>query len=373
MRVLLDVSAVPPDPRGAGVYVVEVARGLAGRPEVDAVLLARRGDESRWRALAPDAEIHAVVPGPRPVRLAWEQVEAPRLARRLAADVWHGPHYTLPLRLRIPTVVTVHDLTFLEHPEWHERAKVLFFRRMIPAAAGRATVCVCVSRHTANRLAALARRTRDVVVIHHGVDHEHFRPDGDAEKDLAALAEIGVAPPYIAFAGTIEPRKNIPGLIDSFARIAPAHEEMHLVIAGGGGWGGDAVTTAIGASGVAHRIVRTGYIRHDLVPALFRRAAVVAYPSFEEGFGLPALEALACGAPLVTTHGSSIDEFVDDVAVFAASSDVKALAAALESALDPARAAALRARGPSQAAPFTWGASVDAHVDAYRRALALRT
>src|SRR4051794_14537528 len=123
MRVLLDVSAVPSDPRGAGVYVVELARGLGGTAAVDLVLLARRGDAARWSSLAPTAEVHAAVPGPRSVRLAWEQVEGPRVAGKLGVDVWHGPHYTLPLRARIPMVVTVHDLTFLDHPEWHERAK----------------------------------------------------------------------------------------------------------------------------------------------------------------------------------------------------------------------------------------------------------
>src|SRR5438093_12673971 len=138
MRVLLDVSAVPPDPRGAGVYVVELARGLSEHAAVDLLLLARRGDESRWRTIAPVGEMHAIVPGPRPVRLVWEQVEGPRMAGKLGVEVWHGPHYTLPLRARIPMVVTVHDLTFLEHPEWHERAKVLFFCRMIPAAVARA-------------------------------------------------------------------------------------------------------------------------------------------------------------------------------------------------------------------------------------------
>ncbi len=376
MRVLLDVSAVPPDPRGTGVYVVELARGLTRHAAVDLLLLARRGDESRWRTIAPEGEIHAVVPGPRPVRLAWEQVVGPRVAGKLGVDVWHGPHYTLPLRAHVPMVVTVHDLTFLEHPEWHERAKVLFFRQMIPAAVARASVCVCVSNHTAGRLAAWtpgADRSTEVMVIHHGVDHERFAPDGDAAADLDALAGVGVAPPYVAFAGTIEPRKNIPGLIDAFARVAPRHAALRLVLAGGGGWGDDAVTHAIARSGVQDRIVRTGYLPHALVPALFRRAEVVAYPSFEEGFGLPALEALACGAPLVTTRGSSIEEFVDGAAVLAASPEPGALADALERALDPSTADGLRARGPAQAASFTWQASIDSHVDAYHRALALRS
>ena len=372
MRVLLDASAVPPDPRGAGVYIVELAGGLARATAVDLVLLARRGDAARWATLAPGAEVHAVVPGPRPARLAWEQLEGPRVARRLEADVWHGPHYTLPLRLRGPSVVTVHDLTFLEHPEWHEQAKVRFFRRMIPAAAARATTRVCVSAHTAARLAALTGVERDTVVIPHGVDHTRFRADGDVAADLAALAPMGIEPPYVAFLGTIEPRKNVPGLVDAFARIAPQHPGLQLVVAGGAGWGGDDVDRAVAGSGVAERIVRTGYVPHELVPALFRRAECVAYPSFEEGFGLPALEALACGAPLVTTRGSSVEEFVGDAAVLARGTDAASLADALTGALDPSCARRLRAAGPPQAAQYTWEASVAAHVDVYDRVGALR-
>jgi glycosyltransferase involved in cell wall biosynthesis len=281
--------------------------------------------------------------------------------------VWHGPHYTLPLRLRGPSVVTVHDLTLLEHPQWHERAKVQFFRRMIPAAAARATTCVCVSAHTAARLAALTGVDRDTVVIPHGVDHARFRADGDVAADLAVLAPMGIAPPYVAFLGTIEPRKNIPGLVDAFARVAAGHPELRLVVAGGAGWGGDDVDRAIAGSGVADRVVRPGYVAHDLVPALFRRAECVAYPSFEEGFGLPALEALACGAPLVTTRGSSVEEFVGDAAVLARGADAASLADALGEALDGERAARLRVAGPAQAARYTWDASVAAHVEVYER------
>jgi glycosyltransferase involved in cell wall biosynthesis len=373
MRVLLDVSAVPAQPRGAGVYVQQLAQALAGpeappaAPEI--VLLARRGDAGRWRNWAPAAEVHAVVAGPRPVRLAWEQAAGPRWATRLGIDVWHGPHYTLPLRLRIPAVVTVHDLTLLEHPEWHERVKTFYFGRMIPAAVARADVCVCVSRHTADRLAAVAPAA-DVVVIHHGVDRARFRPDGDVARDLAVLAPFGVVPPYVAFLGTIEPRKSVPALIEAFARVATDHDGLRLVLAGGAGWGADAIGATIAATGVRDRIVRTGYLPDDTVPALFRRAEVVAYPSFEEGFGNPALEALACGAPLVTTTGSSVEEIVGDAALLVEPGNVAALADGLTAALDGSSASQLRARGPSHAAAFSWEASADAHIGAYERALA---
>ena len=297
---------------------------------------------------------------------------------RSRVDLWHGPHYTAPLRVRIPTVVTVHDLTLLEHPEWHERPKALFFGRMIPAAVARAVVCVCVSRHTAERLAAVlppvhGAREREVVVIPHGVDHARFHPVPDARADLAVLDALGVRPPYVAFLGTIEPRKDVSSLVRAFATVASSRPELRLVLAGGMGWDAGPVHSAIAASGVAHRIVRTGYVRDDVVAPLLRRAAVVVYPSLEEGFGLPALEALACGAPLVTTAGSSIEEFVGDAALLVPPGDVGALAAAIERAqwTRPSPRCSGRS-GPDKRRRSPGKRPLSAHLDAYRRALALR-
>jgi glycosyltransferase involved in cell wall biosynthesis len=380
--VLLDVSAVPSEPRGAGRYISELARHLAllDAPDLDVVFLSRRDDADRWSTLASRSGTRVVVepmvPGARPLRLAWEQAVGPRVASRNAIDVWHGPHYTVPLHMRTPRVVTVHDLTLLEHPEWHVSAKARFFGHMIPAAVARAEVCVCVSHHTARRLEAVvpARGNgspREVVVIPHGVDHERFRPESDATADLDALAALGVQPPYVAFVGTIEPRKDVPSLVRAFARVASSQPDLRLVLAGGVGWDATPVHDAIASSGVAHRIVRTGYVSDDVVPALMRRAAVVVYPSLEEGFGLPALEALACAAPLVTTAGSSIEEFVGDAALLVAPGDSEALADALHRALDPAQGAQLAHLGPAQAAPYTWETAARAHLDVYRRAAAV--
>ena len=137
VRVLLDVSAVPARPVGAGMYTVALASGLAAHADVDLHLLTRTDDEDRWATIAPAAEVHGAAPVRRPARLAWEQARA-GAGRARAPDVWHGPHYTMPLRAGVPCVVTIHDLTFFDHPEWHERSKVVFFRRMIRAAARRA-------------------------------------------------------------------------------------------------------------------------------------------------------------------------------------------------------------------------------------------
>ena len=370
MRVLLDVSAVPARPVGAGVYTTAIARGLSAHADVELHLATRKGDDARWQAIAPDARAHAVVPDRRPARIVWEQTQAIRLLHSVAPDVWHGPHYTMPMRGAEPAVVTVHDLTFFDHPEWHERSKVIFFRRMIAAAARRATVLVCVSEFTASRLRALCSPVGQIVVVPHGVDHDRFAPVA-AASDEVRLASHGVRSPYVAFQGTLEPRKDVPTLVRAFARVARARPDLQLVVAGGDGWGANAVRAEITRSGVATRILRPGYLDHTTVAALLRHADVVAYPSLQEGFGLPALEALASGTPLVTTRGSAVEEVVGDAALLVEPGDVEGLACALAAVLDnQATATRLRSAGPPRAAAFTWKRSVDGHVDAYRRAVA---
>jgi glycosyltransferase involved in cell wall biosynthesis len=288
--------------------------------------------------------------------------------------VWHGPHYTLPLVLRRPSVVTVHDLTFFDNPEWHEGAKVAFFTRMIRASVRRADVVVSVSERTAARLAELLAPAAPVVAIPHGVDHDRFRAvaPGDGPGDLALLAGLGVRPPFVAFAGTVEPRKDLPGLVRAFTRLAAGTPELRLVLAGRPGWGSEEVARAVAASPAADRIHLLGYVAPEVVPALFRTAAAVAYTPFAEGFGLPALEALACGAALVTTEGTPMADVAGGAALLVPPGDEEALAGALAALVaggpDVARR---RAAGPALAAPWTWARCATAHVEAYRRAAAV--
>ncbi|MFZ4584496.1 MAG: glycosyltransferase family 4 protein [Acidimicrobiia bacterium] len=368
MRVLLDVSAIPARPVGAGVYVVNLAGALNEAAELDLALLARKDDTERWRDLAPRAQVLAIAPLRRPARLAWEQTSAPRVASRF--DAWHGPHYTLPLRAPIPTVVTVHDMTFFDRPEVHERAKVLYFRRMIAAAVARAAVVVAVSEHTAAGLRKRFPSIRNLMAIPHGVDHHRFRPDGNEGDDLELLRAHGIRPPYVGYLGTIEPRKNLPNLVRAFSEVARDRPELRLVLAGRDGWGAPDVRHAIEASGVATRVMRPGYLPDAVIPAFLRRAAAVAYPSFEEGFGLPVLEAMACGAPVVTSTNSATAEVADDAALLVDPTDTAALAVALSKLLDdPSTSSRLRARGVDRAREYTWAASADAHVAAYKLAM----
>ncbi len=236
---------------------------------------------------------------------------------------------------------------------------------------------VCPSRVTADELARWCRVEADVFVAPHGVDTHLFRPDeprpGSDRAALAALdRRLAAGAPYLLFVGTLEPRKDVPSLVRAFARVADRHPESLLVLAGGDGWGVAAVEQAIDRSGVGHRVVRTGYVPDGTVPVLLRSAAAAVYPALYEGFGLPALEALACGVPLVTTSGTAMEEVAGDSAVLVEPGDAAALADAVDAELSgPVDGPAWelrRSRGLQVAAAHTWGRSAELHLEAYRHA-----
>jgi glycosyltransferase involved in cell wall biosynthesis len=372
----LDVSAVPARPGGAGYYTLELADALCRRDDVALTLVSRRGDGARWRELAQGrAEVTAAVPDGRPGRLAFEQARFPRLLGSLGVDVHHAPHYTMPERAPVPCVVTIHDCTFFDHPEWHLRSKALLFRRAIRRASLRAGALVCVSEVTATDLRAACPVRAPIVVAPHGVDHDRFTPvEPGSGADRAALAAAGVPAdrPLIAFVGTLEPRKGVAPLVAAFDRIAETDGDVVLVLGGQTGWGLADVERTLAAARHRDRIVRTGYLSAAAVPALLRQATVVACPALAEGFGLPALEAMACGAPLVTTTGTAMAEMAQGAAWLATPGDVDTLADALRAVLEGGKdadaVARQRDRGLRVAASHTWAASADRHLEAYRLA-----
>lgn len=368
---MLDVSAVPPRPAGAGRYILELARALGRRGDVDLWLVTRRDDASRFRELAPSARLVSCVPSPRPARLAYERLRLGRSIESLAAGtgrVYHGPHYTFPAGMRRGRVVTIHDVTFLEHPEWHETKKVGFFSAAIRRAAREAEVVVCVSATTATRLAGLVELRAELVVAEHGLDHGRFFP---APPDRRLLPPVlGGAGELVVHVGTLEPRKGLVELVEAFDELASRRPSLVLALAGQVGWGGATLARAVEAARARSRIHLLGFLPDERIVALMRAASVVVYPSREEGFGLPALEALAVGAPLVTTSGTAMAEFAGEAAFLTRPMDPSALSAAIAAALEaPANEREERRRiGTDRAARYTWERTAERHVVAYRRA-----
>jgi glycosyltransferase involved in cell wall biosynthesis len=366
-RVAVDATAVPARLTGAGVYVARVLAGLAARDDLEVEVFCSPGSAGALAAPGLALRPVAMAGAGRPARIAWTQLRAGRAARRAGADLLHGVHYELPLRAGLPTVVTVHDLTLLTHPEWHEASKVRYFGWAMRRAVAAADRVLCVSATTAADLAERLDVAADRVdVTPLGTD---LRP-APADRVAELRHRLGLDGPYLLGLGTVEPRKDLPTLVRAFTALAT--ELPHrLVLAGLAGWGAGELATAVAASGVADRVLVPGYVPEADKAALLTGADVFAYPSRYEGFGLPVLEAMACGTPVVTTTGGSLPEVAGDAATLVDPGDDAALAAAIAKlATDPAARQDAAARGRRRAAGFTWARCAELTAAAYRRAAA---
>jgi glycosyltransferase involved in cell wall biosynthesis len=367
--VLVDATAVPADRGGVGRYVDGLIAAL-GAVDANLAVACQRADAERFGRMAPQARI---VAGPaaiahRPARLAWEQTGLPLVAQQVEAEVVHSPHYTMPLRVGRPVVVTIHDATFFTEPEMHTAVKGTFFRSATRTALRRATRVVVPSKATRDELVRLldADPTK-IDVAYHGVDTQIFHVPTEPERARVA-SRLGLRGSYIAFLGMLEPRKNVPSLIRGWVKaVSGRPDPPALVLAGGAGWD-DAVDAAVAEVPSELRILRPGYLHFNDLPGLLGGALVVAYPSHGEGFGLPVLEAMACGAPVLTTHRLSLPEVGGDAVAYTEpdpDSIGESLAALLD---DPQRRERLGAAGLARAHEFTWAASAEAHLAAYARA-----
>src|SRR5579875_288337 len=370
-RVLVDATAVPADRGGVGRYVDGLLAAL-GEVGADLAIVCQRADAERYSQLAPQA---TMVPGPaaiahRPARLAWEQTGLPLVAEQVAAQVVHSPHYTMPLRVGRPVVVTIHDATFFTSPEAQTAVKGTFYRSATRTALRRATRVIVPSKATRDELVRVldADPTR-IDVAYHGVDTKVFHAPTDAEKARVA-ARLGIRGPYVAFLGILEPRKNVPNLIRGWVRAVDWRDDPPtLVLAGGSGWD-DEVDAAIAEVPSHLRVVRPGFLRMADLPGYLGGATVVTFPSHGEGFGLPVLEAMACGAPVLTTHRLSLPEVGGDAVAYT-EPDAESIGSALSSLLDDgARRRELSTAAIARAQEFTWTASAEAHLACYTRAVA---
>ena len=370
-RVLVDATAVPADRGGVGRYVDGLITALAAGG-ADLAVVCQRADAERYGRMAPSVE---VVPGPaaiahRPARLAWEQTGLPLVASQVDAQVVHSPHYTMPLRSGRPVVVTVHDATFFTDSEMHSSVKGTFFRSATRTALRRAARVVTPSKATRDELIrVLDADATTIDVAYHGVDQQTFHVPTDDEK-ARVQARLGLAGhSYLAFLGMLEPRKNVPGLVRGWVKACEGRDDPPaLVLAGGSGWD-DTIDGTIAEVPSHLRVLRPGYLRFTDLPGYLGGAQVVAYPSHGEGFGLPVLEAMACGAPVLTTERLSLPEVGGDAVAYT-EPDPDSIATALTSLLDdPERRAQLGAAGHDRSLEFTWSASAEAHMATFTRAL----
>lgn len=370
LRVLVDATAIPADLGGVGRYLQSLVPELAARDDVELHVAVQRRDAARMASLAPGARLHPLGArwSGRAARLAWEQLGLPSLVRRTRAEVLHSPHYTLPLASPVPTVVTLHDATFFSHPQLHSRLKRAFFRTWTRIAVRRAAALVVPSRATGSEVRRFARLDpAKEHVAYHGVDTGRFHPPAAGEVQTVRAA-LDLPERWIAFLGTVEPRKNVAELVRAVAALDPAVRPA-LVVAGAKGW--DEQTGELVASLPADVDVRLpGYLPIEQLPGLIGGAQLFVYPSLGEGFGLPVLEAMACGAPTVTTNQLALPEVGGDAVRYTGLTAREITGTLAELLADDAERRRLASAGPLRAHSFTWAASAEAHVAAYRAAAA---
>ncbi|WP_134733810.1 MULTISPECIES: glycosyltransferase family 4 protein [Amycolatopsis] len=368
--MLIDATAVPADRGGVGRYVDSLV-GALDQDGARLTVVCQPRDLPLYSQLAPGSRIVAASPATstRTARLTWEQATLPRLVRRLAADVVHSPHYTMPLASGAASVVTLHDATFFTDAVLHSSVKARFFRAWTATALRRATLCVVPSHATAVELARVSPvRHAELEIIHHGVDSERFHPPSP-EEIAAARKAVGLgSTPYIAFLGALEPRKNVPALIRGYARaVAGQRDAPALVLAGQPGWDTQ-VERALDAVPHRLRVIRAGYLPFGTLAGFLGGAELVAYPSLGEGFGLPVLEAMACGAAVLTTRRLSLPEVGGDAVAYCGVGAGDVAAALTELLADPSRRSVLASAAQRRAKEFSWTTTADRHREAYGKA-----
>jgi glycosyltransferase involved in cell wall biosynthesis len=292
----------------------------------------------------------------------WHRLRRPWVS--LDADVIHAPSLAVPPVRDATLVVTVHDIAFQRVPDVTTRRGVSFHRRALAMARRYADLVIAPSSFTRMELIREGFTPEDVHIARLGVDLPLPR---DVSEIDAAVAAVGIDAPYVLTVGTVEPRKDLPTIVDAVERIrSRQRSDLELVVVGPSGWGP--------VPDLDRPFVRVlGAQPWSVVDALLRRAAACCIASRYEGFGLPALEALARGAPLAVAEGSALEEVVGTAALLFAAGDVEACANALQRLLaDDALREELTRRGPERAADLTWAHSAEAHVAAYERAMTLR-
>ncbi len=307
------------------------------------------------------------------MNVMWHRLKIPFPVDLLTGplDIFHSPDFVLPPVRHATSVLTVHDLAFLLFPECADQRLRAYLEQVVPRSVARADYIVADSENTKNDLVCLLDANPDrVSVIPGGVD-PHFQP-ASQEAVADVRREYGLEQPYVLGVGVIEPRKNFPRLIEAFARFRrQADEPYQLVIAGGKGWLSDETYREAERSAFASDIRFTGYVPDAYLPALYTGARAFAYPSLYEGFGLPVLEAMACGTPVVCANSSSLPEFAGDAAVLVSPEDIGAIASALETVCSgEAMRSQLRGRGCERAGEYRWERSAARLIELYERVYA---
>ncbi len=374
LRIGFDATSAVRQGGGIGRYTRELLRALAAAdPQSEyRLFFAARSIAHPLPSLPPNFHITRLPLHDIWLVRLWHRARLPIPVEWLTGpiDIFHSPDFTLPpVRRWTRTLLTVHDLSFVRDPESATPTLRRYLNVVVPRSVARADHVLADSQATRDDLIELYQTPAEKISVLYSGVHESFRPITDPSTLAVVRARYGLGDaPFILAIGTLQPRKNYVRLIQAFARLPQSLiTTYHLVIAGGKGWLYDSIFSEVERLDLKERVIFPGFVADDDLPALYSAARVLAYPSLYEGFGLPMLEAMACGTPVVASTASCLPEVAGDAALLVPPTDVDALAAALDQALtDEGVRADLMAKGRARARQFTWGKAAQQLLEIYR-------
>ncbi len=309
-------------------------------------------------------------------KLVWEQLAGPAAARKAGVDIFHVPHFAPPLFPRTPTVVTIHDVIPLRLPAYSAGARLKAYMSLVARAARKATLVITVSQHARQDIIDTLHIPADRIRVIYEAAGDEYKPVSDPTIVARACQRYGVGERYIFYIGGLDQRKNVPQLVRAFALLSRQLDDpdLQLFISGDPGKQRgplfpDPRPIAV-ESGIADRVIY-GFVEDEDKAAIYSGASLFVYPSIYEGFGLPPLEAMSCGAPVVCSNRTSLPEVVGDAAITVDPDDTGALAGAMQSVLTNSMLQAeLRARSLQRAAQFNWRKAAKETIAVYQEACA---
>jgi glycosyltransferase involved in cell wall biosynthesis len=373
MRVGIDGYPLSEARAGIGHYTLELALALALlSPSDDFELVSpapfnQASINEIEQAGLPN--LHTVNPRASSIRGHWWSIGLPLHLRRARFDLFHGTNFDVPFWKRGRSVVTIHDLSALLHPEKHRSRLVRRARVRMPLVVRIADAIVTptesVKRDVCNHLGVKPEKVFATPLAARRI----FKPL-TPEETRSVRERLNVEDDFLLFVGTLEPRKNLITLLKAFTQLAPSHPHLQLVIAGGEGWLMDEMRAYIDQSPIRERLCFTGYLSDKDLRALYSSCVAMVYPSIYEGFGLPPLEAMACGAAVIAGRIPALEETLGPAAVLVESLDVDALARSIRQVIeDEDHRQALQTKGLERAQMFSWAKTAGLTLDLYRQLL----
>lgn len=368
MRIGIEITPLTATPTGVGYYVRHLLAALLSQQDAPEYVGFASGLHPP--ALTDLSLNYRRIPLPtRLLYKCWEHIGIPRVDSLLGGvDMYHAVNYVLPPVTKAKRILSIHDLCFLRHPKWASPKVVGPFQRTIRKHAHEADKVITCSESTKNEIVDLLELPKGRIQVIYDAADNIFQPVDPQLAQKQVTDALDISCPYMLFVGTREPRKNLNGLLKAFSKVSIPH---HLVIAGGSGWNSSDLQEQVTRLNLKGKVHFTGYI-HDraLFPALYCAATAFLFPSWYEGFGLPVLEAMACGCPVIASNTTSMPEVGGDAALYAPPEESDTWANTIQKvAEDESLRDDMRRKGLEQAAKFSWQHCAKETLECYRSVL----